>query len=123
LAYFVKLLTFFSFCLFVGVLIKRSAFALGFLFISFVFEMILSGVFRYELFDAATSQSIMQFFPFTSMWNLINEPATRIVALHSPSDVVEITDYAVYWYELAIATGWIFTYIFLSYKLLKRRDL
>ena len=32
LAYFVKLLCFFSFCLFLGVLIKRSAFALGFLF-------------------------------------------------------------------------------------------
>lgn len=39
LAYFVKLLGFFSFCLFLGVLIKRSAFALGFLFVWFIFEM------------------------------------------------------------------------------------
>jgi ABC-type transport system involved in multi-copper enzyme maturation permease subunit len=31
LAYFIKLLGFFSFCLFLGVLVKRSAFALGFL--------------------------------------------------------------------------------------------
>src|SRR5688572_12782063 len=30
LAYFIKLVAFFSFCLFLGVLVKRSAFALGF---------------------------------------------------------------------------------------------
>lgn len=33
LAYFIKLIAFFSFCLFIGILVKRSAFALGFLFI------------------------------------------------------------------------------------------
>src|SRR5690606_6504064 len=33
LAYFIKLVGFFSFCLFLGILVKRSAFALGFLFI------------------------------------------------------------------------------------------
>ena len=38
LGYFVKLVGFFSFCLFLGMLAKRSAFALGFLFIDFVLE-------------------------------------------------------------------------------------
>lgn len=122
LAYFVKLLTFFSFCLFVGVLIKRSAFALGFLFISFILELILYGLFRFEWYNYDVSNQVMQFFPFTSMWNLIDEPATRIVALHNPSDMV-VTDYPAYWYEFLIAGVWIFVYIFLSYKLLKRRDL
>lgn len=122
LAYFVKLLTFFSFCLFVGVLIKRSAFALGFLFISFIFELILYGLFRFEWYDYDTSNQIMQFFPFTSMWNLIDEPATRIVSLHNPTDMV-VTDYPAYWYEFLIAGVWIFIYIFLSYRLLKQRDL
>src|SRR5690606_3504001 len=32
LAFFIKLVGFFSFCLFLGILVKRSAFALGFLF-------------------------------------------------------------------------------------------
>ena len=35
-AFFIKLAAFFSFCLFLGILVKRSAFALGFLFIWFV---------------------------------------------------------------------------------------
>ena len=40
LAYCIKLIGFFSFCLFLGVLAKRSAFALAFLFIDFLFEWI-----------------------------------------------------------------------------------
>lgn len=42
-AYFVKHLAFFSFCLFLGILIKRSAFALGFLFIWWILEWIKIG--------------------------------------------------------------------------------
>src|SRR5690606_32350180 len=44
LAYFVKLVGFFSFCLFAGVLIKRSAFALGFLILWQVFELFVRGM-------------------------------------------------------------------------------
>jgi ABC-type transport system involved in multi-copper enzyme maturation permease subunit len=122
LAYFVKLLTFFSFCLFVGVLIKRSAFALGFLFVSFIVELILYGLFRFRWYDYDTSNEIMQFFPFTSMWNLIDEPFSRIVSLLNPQEMF-VTDYHAYWYEFVIAIVWIVIYIFLAYRLLKRRDL
>src|SRR5690606_8305462 len=38
LAYFIKLVGFFSLCLFFGMLIKRSAFALAFIFILYIFE-------------------------------------------------------------------------------------
>ena len=38
LAFFIKLVGFFSFCLFLGMLVKRSAFALGFLFLWQVIE-------------------------------------------------------------------------------------
>ena len=54
LAYFVKLLGFFSFCLFLGVLIKRSAFALGFLFIWFLIEKISYGIFKFEIFNRSS---------------------------------------------------------------------
>ena len=43
LAYFVKLVGFFSFCLFLGMLVKRSAFALAFLFILYILEWIIFG--------------------------------------------------------------------------------
>ena len=51
-AYFIKLVGFFSFCLFLGVLIKRSAFALAFLVILYILEwLVFWGA--YEIFDSA----------------------------------------------------------------------
>ncbi|MGK4569055.1 ABC transporter permease [Flavobacterium sp. 3HN19-14] len=47
LAFFVKLLGFFSFCLFLGILVKRSAFALGFLVIWNIVEFFIGIGFRY----------------------------------------------------------------------------
>ena len=122
LAYFLKILAFFSFCLFAAVLAKRSVFALAFLFIVNIVEWIAYPLLRYKFFNEEIADSIMQFFPFTSMYNLINQPAVRIVNLHEPTNAIA-TDFAVHWYELVIAVAWIFIYIFLSYKLLKRRDL
>ena len=122
IGYFVKLLTFYSFCLFVGVLIKRSAFSLGFLFVSFIAEMILYSLLWFEWYNETTAKSIMQFFPFTSMWNLVDHPFIRMKNVHDPTEIIP-TDYAVHWYEVLIALTWVFIYIFLSYRLLKRRDL
>lgn len=48
-AYFVNLVGFFSLCLFLAVLIKRSAFALGFLFIWFLIEKISYSYFKFEV--------------------------------------------------------------------------
>lgn len=122
LAYFVKLVTFFSFCFFIAVLIKRSAFALGFLFVSYLVENIIYLLIRFQWFNENIADNVMQFAPFTAMYNLINEPVVRIVNLHEPTKTI-VTDYAVYWYEILIAGGWTAIFIYLSYKLLKRRDL
>jgi ABC-type transport system involved in multi-copper enzyme maturation permease subunit len=48
IAYFLKLVGFFSFCLFLGVLAKRSAFALAFLFIDLILEWIVLGVITWK---------------------------------------------------------------------------
>jgi len=122
LAYFFKLLAFFSFCLLAGVLIKRSAFALGFLFVFYITEMILYALTYNKWANETVANEIFQFAPFTSMANLINEPITRMINVNNPGEALP-TDYAVHWYEIAIALAWIGIYIFLSYRLLKRRDL
>ena len=51
LAYLVKLIGFFSFCMFLGILVKRSAFALGFLFVWWIFESIVIGILRFQIID------------------------------------------------------------------------
>ncbi|BAO74528.1 ABC transporter permease [Winogradskyella sp. PG-2] len=123
LAYFVKLVGFFSLCLFFGMLLKRSAFALGFLVIMYIFEwLVFWGA--YEAFGSAdTAFKVKNFMPLESMYKLIDQPIQRIVMTKFPEKTDIAYDYAVHWYEIAIVLGWTALFIFLSYRLLKKRDL
>src|SRR5690606_180720 len=53
LAYFLKLTGFFSFCLFLGILVKRSAFALGFLLIWNIIEGIIYALLRFTFLGSS----------------------------------------------------------------------
>jgi len=128
-AFFFKLVAFFSFCLFLGLLVKRSAFALGFLLFWWFFEGIchlILGIVgqKYELENIRTS--VMQFFPLNSMSNLIEMPFTRLNVVQSAANQLQTDigiDYGVHWHEVLIVSVWIFIFIYASYALLKKRDL
>ncbi len=125
-AFFVKLIGFFSFCLFLGVLVKRSAFALGFLILWQVFEGFARGMMRWKFFDSETTDAVMGFFPLNSMYNLIKEPFSRLGAVQSVANQIgEKIDlnYHVHWYEILIVLVWTWVFVYLSYALLKKRDL
>ncbi|WP_417444902.1 ABC transporter permease [Joostella sp.] len=124
-AFFVKLLGFFSFCLFLGILVKRSAFALGFLILWQVIEGLLFGLVRWQT-DGETTSLITQFLPLNAMSNLIPEPFSRLGAVQSVANQMGeplSKDYAVHWYTVLIVLLWTFIFIYLSFKLLKKRDL
>ena len=122
LGYFVKLVGFFSFCLFLGMLAKRSAFALAFLFVDFILEWVIFGLITWQAnMDIATK--VQNFFPLKSMYNLIDQPFQRIAMSKFPDKENLAYDYAVHWYELVIVLGWTALFIFLSHRLLKKRDL
>lgn len=126
LAFFVKLVGFFSFCLFLGILVKRSAFALGFLILWQILEGIIRGLIRWKLFDGDTTERVMSFFPLQSMFNLIKEPITRLEAVQTVADQVGESielNYYVHWYEFLIVIAWTLIFVYLSYALLKKRDL
>ncbi len=123
LAYFIKLVGFFSLCLFFGMLVKRSAFALAFLVILYIFEWIVFWG-AYEAFgNADTAFKVKNFMPLESMYKLIDQPAQRVVMTKFPEKGDLVYDYAVHWYEIAVVLGWTALFIFLSYRLLKKRDL
>ncbi|UGU16746.1 ABC transporter permease [Sinomicrobium kalidii] len=125
LAYFIKLMGFFAFCLFLGILVKRSAFALGFL----ILWQILEGLFYLLISwqsDNRTATAIAQFFPLDAMGNLIKEPWTRLSAVRTAASQMgeEISkDYGVHWYTVGIVLVWTALFIYWSYALLKKRDL
>ena len=126
-AYFIKLTGFFSFCLFLGVLVKRSAFALGFLLIWSIAEGIIYSVFKWKIFkDTDIAESIMQFFPLAAMSNLIKEPFSRLGAVQSAANQLGEAfdkDYSVQPLTILIVLAWTFLFIYGSYYILKRRDL
>lgn len=127
LAYFFKLVGFFSFCLFLGVLIKRSAFAIGFLFVWNIIEGIAKGVLTFKIFPKnETAANIMQFFPLESMSNLIVEPFTKLSLIKNIKTTIgatDVKDYNVHFYSILIVLVWTAIFIFLSYRIIQKRDL
>ncbi|MGJ8592445.1 MAG: ABC transporter permease [Aquaticitalea sp.] len=122
-AYFVKLVGFFSLCLFFGMLLRRSAFALAFLFVLYIVEWLVFWG-SYEIFDSAeTAFKVKNFMPLESMYKLIDQPFQRIMLTKFPDNMDLAYDYAVHWHEIAIVLGWTGIFVFLSYRLLKVRDL
>lgn len=123
--FFLKLVAFFSFCLFLGILIKRSAFALGFLLFWWIFEWIIWLVTAY-VGTKEIAWKVWDFLPLGSMWNLINEPFTRLEIVQTAATQLQtemVMDYGVEWYEIIIVSVWIFIFIYSSLALLKKRDL
>jgi len=127
LAFFVKLTGFFSFCLFLGILVKRSAFALGFLLVWNIMETIIRGFLAFKVFPGSDiDKKITQFLPLESMSNLIVNPGPRLSLLKNIGSQMGIDtdiDYSVSYFAILIVLVWTFLFIYFSYKLLKNRDL
>jgi ABC-type transport system involved in multi-copper enzyme maturation permease subunit len=127
LGYFVKITGFFAFCMFLGILIKRSAFALGFLFIWWILENIANGILSWKIFNESNmAEKIVQFFPLSSMSNLVVEPFSRLNVIQTAASQIGSDldkDYSVHWYQLLIVITWTLIFVYLSFALLKKRDL
>jgi len=121
LAFFVKLLGFFTLCMFLGLLVKRSAFALGFLLLLWILELILGAS-----IDEYWFSFISDYTPLNSMWGLIEEPFTRFDAVKTAAKTLEadiVSDYKVKLSNIITVLAWTAVFVFGSYKLLKKRDL
>jgi len=121
-AYFIKLVGFFSFCLFLGVLAKRSAFALAFLFVDFIVEWVIFGLIAWKS-SMEMATSVQSFLPLTAMSNLIKQPFQRVAMSKFPDKNTLDYDYAVHFGDVIIVGVWIFIFLALAYFLIKKRDL
>lgn len=128
-AFFISHLMFFCFCLFSGVLVKRSAFALGLLGVWWIFEQILwiasTGLdYKYDLKIWSTLQHLL---PLESASLLIKEPFTKISMVQGGIEQLTqgayIKDYGVSWVNVAVCLIWSFLFIYWSFIILKKRDL
>lgn len=132
-AYFLKHVAFFSFCLFLGLLIKRSAFTLGFIFVWFLGENIGHAILKYQILgythldkDTTFIDGVKNVLPLESMSNLIVEPFTRLNFVKSVTTTVGASfekNYDVQPINIAIVLFWTTLFLFLSFYILKKRDL
>lgn len=125
-AFFIKLVGFFSFGLFLGILVKRSAFAIGAMIVWYIIEWLIFALLGWKIVSWDTAQSIKNLLPLEAMQNLIKEPGSRLGAVKSIANQLgeNITkDYAVQFTEVLIVLLWTAIFVYLSYKLLKKRDL
>lgn len=126
-AYFIKLVGFFSFCLFLGVWVKKSAFALGFLLIWTIAEGIIYALMKWQFFkDTDIAENISQFFPLAAMSNLIIEPFSRLGAVQSAANQLGegfTKSYDVQLTTILIVLAWTSLFIYWSYLIVKKRDL
>lgn len=133
LAYFLKHVAFFSFCLFLALLIKRSAFTLGFIFVWFLGENVGHAILKYNILgynpqdkNTEVIDWVKDVLPLESMSNLIVEPFTRLNFVKSVSNSVGATiekNYQVQPIFVAIVLVWTAIFIYASYYILKKRDL
>lgn len=124
LAFFIKLVGFFSFGLFLGILVKRSAFAVGAMLIWYIGEGIIKLITHFKAPNY--EDFILGFFPLQAMSNLIKEPFTRLGAVKTVAKQIGEDlnrNVSVQYTDIIIVIGWTVVFIYLSYFLLKRRDL
>ena len=123
-AFFIKLIGFFSFGLFLGILVKRSAFAVGGMFVWFIIESFTKGMLYWKF--KPNVDEIMRFLPLEAMSNLIKEPFTRLSAVKTVAKQVGedlSKDFSVQPLDILIVLIWTSIFVYLSYYLLKKRDL
>lgn len=132
IAFFIKLIGFFSFGLFMGILVKRSAFAIGGIVVWYFFEKIIWLILLFfnknlENIEAVNkANEWIRYFPLESMSNLIVEPGSRLNVAKTVANLAgqEITkNHNVQITDIIIVSFWSFIFIYSSYVLLKMRDL
>jgi len=93
-----------------------------------IVEGIAIGLMKWNFFKGTDIASkISQFFPLESMSNLIKEPFTRLSVIKNVGETIGgeafNKDYSVHYYEILIVLIWTGIFMFMSYKILKKRDL
>jgi ABC-2 type transport system permease protein len=128
-AFFIKLVGFFSMGLFFGILVKRSAFAVGAIFVWLILENIFKGYLFWNFRDTESpSKSVdfmMQFLPGEAISNLIKEPFSRLGAVKTFANTMgkNFDKAQIEMSAVLIVSVWTLIFIYLSFTLLKKRDL
>ncbi|MCT4581687.1 MAG: ABC transporter permease [Flavobacteriales bacterium] len=125
IGFFVKLVSFFSLGLFMGIWIKRSAFAIGGVFIFYILEGLSTWILSFFISNNL-SKTIQSVLPFGSSELLIPQPFKRMEAIQNISNQLggmAAEDYSVPFFNVLISLLWSAVFIYGAYLLIYKRDL
>ena len=125
-AFFLKLLGVFTLIMFLGFLLRRSAFSLGFFIIWLIIEYIIYGLARWKFFNKEIADNIITFLPYNSMKSLLPDPFSRLSVVKNIGKQIgeNIDDFeGIPIYHYIIVICWIAFFVYFSWKILKKRDL
>jgi len=128
--YFIKLVAYLMLCLFLSIIIRKSAFTFILLFLWWFVEKILSAIeswFRLKTMAASGEPvtdhiSISEFLPLSSMANIIPVPIGRLSTIKMLTNQGGDIVMRVPWEHIAASAVYAALFGLLSYYLLKKRD-
>lgn len=113
LGYFIELSTYLIFCLFFGILFKKT----GITFIAHFVYLIIEPIIDYNIPDAITP-----YLPLNAMNRIIQTPNTSLIKIKSPGFDYDFQE-AIATLDVGICLGYAVLFTLLSYLLLRKRDL
>ena len=113
LGYFIELTTFLLFCLFCGILLKKTGLAFIALFVYLIAEPIL----EYNL-----PEGLAPFLPLNAMNNIIQSPNTSLIKVRTPDFNFDFQE-LIHLSDVALCLGYAFVFILLSWWILQKRDI
>ncbi len=114
--YFFEVVTFLSFALLLGLLLKRAGFAIVLIFMyTLIFEPFLTINLEHNIWINEYVSWMSPYFPVRALNNLIHVPFQKYIFM-------EIQDY-IAWKDIAVVFVWLVIYILLIFRLLDRRDI
>ena len=115
--------------MFLGIFVKRSAFAVGAMIVWWMIEGILwllsLWIYRGSKEVMSDASELIFWLPLEAMSNLIKEPGSRLGVIKTMANQMGgfTKSYAVEFTDILIVIFWTLLFIFGSYQLLKKRDL
>lgn len=113
LGYFIELLAFLLFSLMVGILIKRTGFAIGVLFVYPILELII---------QQKVPESIQPFLPLNAINHVLRTPNTSLIQFRSPEFNVELQT-GLHAQDIIIALLYAALFVGVSLWVIRKRDL
>jgi ABC-type transport system involved in multi-copper enzyme maturation permease subunit len=111
--YFVETLTFLLFSLMVSILVKRTGFAIGLLFVYPIIELII---------QQKIPESIQPFLPVNAMNHILRTPNTSLIQFRSPEFNVELQT-GLHGQDVIVALLYAMLFIGVSLWVIRKRDL